>query len=330
MKKYYFFLTLIFFPAFVFSQVTIKHAEDFTLGTKLFFRIHAAMNTGIVAGPNQTWDYSKDNLWDDSMTEWMVLPSATTHGKDFPQATLVEKYSNGSFVYIKNNPTNGNLLAYLDTTQSLVIKYPNPALFCRRPFSYGDKVTDTFTTKASAPGFAYTGQGLATLDADAYGTLKLPNGTFPNVLHIKITDVETDTTAGGASTFAVVSVSHVWFDSSHTSALLKIDSNSSGKVTVSYLVSETTSGIEGYTKKIAIPLKASISGDNLLLFGNLQTEIEYKLSVYNSLGQSVYSTNYIADGGETHLVKLPVNLSQGIYVVSLQNESESGIVKVVK
>ena len=329
MKKYYFFLFIIFFPSLVFSQITINHAEDFQVGTKLFFRVHSAIKAGIIAGPNQTWDYSKDT-WYDSMTEWMVDPSTTTNGKNFPQATLVEKYSDGSFVYMKKSNNDNNLLAYVDTTQSLVIRYPNPVLFCKRPFSYGDKVTDTFTTNAKGSGFAYTGQGLCTIEADAYGTLKLPNGTFSNVLHIKITQIESDTLSGGASNFSSVSVSHVWFDTSHTSALLKIDSNSSGKVTVSYLVNETTSGIEGYTKKITIPLKASISGDNLLLFGNLQDGKEYKLSVYNSEGQNVYSSNYIAEAGVTYSVKLPVNLSQGIYVISLQNETESGIVKVVK
>ena len=329
MKKYYFLAIAILFPALVFSQVTITHAEDFTIGTKLFFRVHTDIKTGIVAGPNQTWDYSKDNLWDDSMTEWMVLPSATTHGKDFPNSNMVEKYSNGSFVYMNKTSSDNNLLAYVDTTQSLFIKYPNPVLFCRRPFSYGDKVTDTFTTNASGSGFAYKGRGICTIEADAYGTLKLPNGTFPNVLHIKISQTENDTLSGG-SNFPSVSVSHVWFDSSHTSALLKIDSNSSGKVTLSYLVSETTSGIEGNSRMVNISLKANINNDNLMLFGNLQSGKTYKLSVCNSLGQNVYSTTYIAEEGIIHSFKLPLNLGQGIYIATMQSDTESGIVKVVK
>ena len=327
-NKYFYFALLLLLPMLSFAQPVVRHAEDFPIGSQLFFRTHSAKGISMGApGANQTWDYSSNTTWEDSSTEWMVAPSSIKNGKDFPQATLVEKYSDGSLVYVKSTPSNSNLLAYVDTTQALTIRYPNPVLFSRRPITYGDKIIDTFTTNAKGPGFSYTGQGTSVLQADGYGTLKVGGETYNNILRIRIYQRELDTMGG--SPFAVTNVSNVWFDTIHASALLKIDSNSQG-IKMSYLVSETMSGIEDAGQAISIKLKANISDNTLSFFGKLQSGKTYSLNLFNSAGQNVYSIKYLATEGEEHQCKLPANLDNGIYILNLRGNNEIGNVKVLK
>ena len=151
----------------------------------------------------------------------MVLPSSTTNGNLFPSANLVEKYSDGSFVYVNKTLNENYLVGYIDTTTSNpAINYPNPMLFAKRPLNYGTIIKDTFTISGSSA------LGIVTIDPDAYGTLILPNGTYTNTLRVKISQVHQWFT----------SIVYVWFDGIHTSALVKVDNQPS----VEYLLSETT------------------------------------------------------------------------------------------
>ncbi len=213
-------------PSIAFAQPTVTNAEDFTIGTVLKFQ---KCNTkGITegkSGPNQTWDFSKLKPTGDTITEWMVLPSSTTHGHLFPTANQVEKYSDGSFVYVNKTESENLLVGYVDTTKAFPpTHYPNPMLFAKRPLNYGVTITDTFTMKGSPA------LGIITIEPDAYGTLILPNGTHNNVLRVKITETHP------WFTFTIF----VWFDGIKTSSLLKIDSQPN----VEYLISETVSEIE--------------------------------------------------------------------------------------
>lgn len=214
-------LVLAIIPAFSWAQPTVTNAEDFTIGTVLTFQKcePKGINEG-KSGANQTWDFSKLVSLPETTTEWMVLPSSTTHGHLFPTANQVEKYSDGSFVYVNKTENENYIVGYVDTTSIYPpTDYPDPMLFAKRPIKYGMVITDEFVMKGSAA------KGTVTIEADAYGTLILPNGTHDNVLRVKITEVHP------WFTFSV----YVWFDGIHTSALLKIDNQPN----VEYLLSET-------------------------------------------------------------------------------------------
>jgi len=225
------------------AQLTIHHCEDFSIGTTLRFQQCDPAALAGPAGAALTWDFTGLTPLADTTTEWMVSPSATTAGSLFPTANLVEKYSNGTFVYVHTNADSSFLVGYLDTVNSINISYSKPNLFALRPISYGTSTLGTYLTDVTFSSFHLHGSGIDTLAADAYGTLKLPNGTYPNTLRLKITQTENDTELTSRTVSVTTMVTYVWFDDSHTSALLKIDStNSPGGIqkTVQYLIDETT------------------------------------------------------------------------------------------
>lgn len=242
MKHKIFLVLFLLIPLFGIAQPEVKNAEDFQLGTVLKFQ--SCDTIGVVAGnsgANQTWDFSKLKQKSDTITEWMVNPSETPYKDKFPTANQVEKYSNGSYVYVNKEKEQSNLLGYV--SPYMTITYPKPVVFAKRPISYQGKFSTDFTNKFNTSGMDFSGGGTATIEADGYGDLVLPNKTYKNVLRVKITQMQTDTIKQYNSTTSMTILTYAWFDGVHTSALFKISytkSPSFNSKEVEYLLSETT------------------------------------------------------------------------------------------
>lgn len=225
---------------FAIAQPEVKNAEDFKIGTVLKFQ--SCDTIGIAAGTsgaNQIWDFSKLKQKPDTITEWMVSPSETPFKDKFPSANQVEKYSNGSYVYVDKEKEQSNLVGYASPYMS--ISYPKSILFAKRSISYPAKVSDKFTNKFSASGMDFSGGGKVTIEADGYGKLILPNKTYKNVLRIKITQMQIDTIKQYGSTTNMNIVTYAWFDGTNASAVFKISSTKSqgyNTEEVEYLLSE--------------------------------------------------------------------------------------------
>jgi len=240
MKYRILFPLVLILPVLVNAQLKIKNAEDFKIGTVLRFQKCDTM--GITAGSggeNQTWDFSQLKLKSDTNTEWMVLPSATPYADKFPTATQVEKYSDGSFVYVDKEKDQSNLVGY--ASAYMAIAYPKPVPFAKRPISYKDKCTTNFTDNFAMSGMNFSGSGTATIEADGYGKLILPNKTYKNVLRVKVTQLQMDTIKQYGSVSRMNTITYAWFDGNNTSALFKISYTKSmgyNAASVEYLLSE--------------------------------------------------------------------------------------------
>jgi hypothetical protein len=288
-------ITVIFFLVFsatAFSQPTIQNMENFSIGTVLKFK--ECNSAGVNAGPSGasvTWDFSSLTLLPDTTTELIIAPSEAPHDSLFPSANMVEKYSDGRYVYFEKTSTENKLHGFADDGSGFLIKYPNSMLFARRPITYQDSISDIYTTSFTSSGFDFRGQGTATIEADGYGTLILPNDTYNNVLRVKITQSQVDTIIQFGSTYQTNTETYAWFDGTHNSALLKIDSTISPtfqQKSVSYLLSETTSGIHMVNR----------SGLRLKIFPNpAADEISFNapeqgsITVLNVLGRIIYQGN---------------------------------------
>ncbi len=122
----------------VFSQVTSKDAENFSIGTVLKFQQcdTAGVKPGFT-GPKQTWDFSTVKAGITSITEEMVTPETTPNGKQFPSANTVEKYSDGQYVYADKENNLSSLVGYVSTKMKMVMEYPKPLVFAKRTIMFG-------------------------------------------------------------------------------------------------------------------------------------------------------------------------------------------------
>ena len=303
MKKLFLLPILLISSTLVRSQPVITNAEDFDIGTVLTFQ--KCNTTGVSAGnsgANQTWDFSMLPSLPDITTEWMLDPSTTTNGNLFPTANLVVKVSNGQFTYVNKTINENNIIGFVDTTSTFpATQYPNPMLIAKRPLEYGIVVADTFTLSGS------TALGIVTLDPDAYGTLILPNGTYNNVLRVKISQVHP------WFTYNV----HVWFNGTAKSALLKIDDQPN----VEYLLSETTVGVAEIKKQEVFTFHPNPTRNQLLF----DSENRGELIIKNNKGQIVSKT--LIKDKRTNISTL--NFIPGVYHLIFTTENSISTSKLI-
>lgn len=269
MKKQFLILILITISNLVWAQPVITNAEDFDIGTVLKFQKCDPINVSAGnAGANQTWNFSNLTSLPDTSTEWMLDPSTTTNGSLFPTSNLVVKVSNGQFTYLNKTINENNIVGFIDTTSAFpATHYPNPMLIAKRPLNYGTVVTDTFTLSGSSA------LGIVTFNPDAYGTLILPNGTYNNVLRVKISQVHP---------WFSYNV-YVWFDGITKSSLLKIDNQPN----VEYLLSETVLGIAEINNQKIFNIYPNPTRNQLLF----ESESIGELIITNNQGQVVNRTS---------------------------------------
>ncbi|MEI6488399.1 MAG: T9SS type A sorting domain-containing protein [Bacteroidota bacterium] len=290
MKKKITLFMLAVIPTILSAQPTITNAENFSIGTVLTFQ--QCNSTGVSpgnSGASQTWNFSTLTSLSTTSVETMVTPASTTHGNLFPTSNLVEKYSDGTFVYVHATADSSYLVGYVDTVNNYIIHYPNSLLFALRPITYSNLTTDAFSDIFSSSSYNFNGQGTSTINADGYGTLILPNGTYSNVLRLKITQNQTDTVLPSHTLSNSNTISYVWFDGIHTSALLKIDSTHTGTYTsksVEYLLNETI-GIEELTKNNDFNLYPNPSSGQFTILLPSDNAI---ISVSDLLGQQILKT----------------------------------------
>lgn len=225
------------------AQNNYQNIENFKSGTVLVFQeCKTDLFETESTGENITWDYSKLKKADTTITQQIVSPDSVGAANEYPDATLVEKYSDGRYVFLKADQNKTYLLGFVDEKSKVKIKYPVPVLIAKRPFSYKETAEEHYTVSYTVNQMDFTGKGTVTIEADGFGTLILPDKSYNNTLRIKITQHQSDTMKQYNSTSEMAIVTYVWFDKHHTSALLKITETKSQyhvEKSIEYLLSET-------------------------------------------------------------------------------------------
>ncbi|HVA98265.1 MAG TPA: hypothetical protein VNG53_05165, partial [Bacteroidia bacterium] len=151
------------------------------------------------SGANQTWDLSSMTTTSTTTTN-AVTPSSTTYGSSFPSSTIAFS-STGAVLYWKVSSTAEQ--TYGIAQGSTVISYSNPEDYLRFPFTYSNTYTDTWAATFTSGGYPYLRSGSTTVTADGYGTLKLPSGTYSNVLRVHFLENYQDSTNIGGSPYII-------------------------------------------------------------------------------------------------------------------------------
>ncbi len=142
-----------------------------------------------------------------STTRQFVEPSSTTYGSFFPSATVAEVAGPGAWGYYRGTATGFEQLGLRTSVSSLncsggmnVVPYP---------ISYDDIIYDDYTCSGTSGTESFSRTGSATLQADGYGDLITPYGTFANTLRISIFNNYND--IGGNIDDQGNIASHLWY-----------------------------------------------------------------------------------------------------------------------
>ena len=153
------------------------------------------------SGASQTWTFTGSQVANAQIN--FVDPSATPYASSFPASNLAAVIQPGSVPSYNYFNHSSSITEYLGFGQNdpgfqtdVIINYTDPQTILTYPFTYNSQFNDAFMGSGSfvSQGSNFTSYryGTVTVEADAYGTLTTPAGTFNNTLRLKIKQMTTD------------------------------------------------------------------------------------------------------------------------------------------
>jgi hypothetical protein len=283
-----------------------------------------------VPGPNQNWNFSWLSAIDTNITKW-VSAASTPYYAQFSSSNIASTIDEMTFNFYKSSEQN--ILANGSAGSNAVIQYTNPQLFIQYPFSYGNSLTDSFSSNYFSGGRQIQRTGYITVLADASGAISLPYGIEMNSLRVKYKITTKDSSYNFIPIVVITELeSYLWFSENKKFPVFEITYISvffNGKLQnnfkqVNYNKDNVPIGI--ISQVSAIPAVFSL-GQNYPNPFNPVTNIEFtifqpeytELTIYNSLGRLVavlFKQNLSA--GAYRVSFDAANFSSGIYFYTLR------------
>ena len=213
----------IFLSLSSFAQPVIANAEKYQAGDEFdFISIEIDSTKLLTAGANVTWDFSTAVAAGTDFQMVVEETQSTQYAQDFPNSNIVEIGNDGSFVFSNQTDSLSLLEGYITAGENITINYPKPQTFMVRPLTYLDSFEATYTNNFNASNYDFSGAGFTKIVADGYGTLKLPNEDFNNVLRIKIEQTQYDTLLTFGTVSKTISTTYVWFQDGQNAPLMRV------------------------------------------------------------------------------------------------------------
>ncbi len=316
------------------GQITIMQSDLPQVGWGFIQGVDTAYNAAVPpGGANQNWNYASLQVnQQDSLL--FLSATGTPYASQFPIANLAGNnpqtgfwayfLSNASGFYI-NGAYDGGFGIELDPMQMLI-----PV-----PFTYQDTYTGYFRfqidTTFTIPPNTYPARIVQytfnDIEADGYGSLTLPNGTFNNTLRLKTTTLQIDSIyvdlglglqpLPGYVPTQTQQTNFKWLQNGGGTLLLELEADSLGQTAdrSNFLLQFVIVGMHGHAEGKAIPAYPNPAVDEVILgFAHGTTYV----SVFDHSGSLVKSSRYSA--GQT--LALPVGkLRAGGYHYLVQPEA---------
>ncbi len=170
------------------AQPTIQQFL-FVPGTVLVMDGEFPITSEGAAGANVTWDYSSLAFSTELFTYTAQTISTIDGADQFPGATaayaveLIDDLTGHFFFdYTGGLADHGEIIS--GGGNDFVSAYSDPMILCATPASFGANGTDGYVFSTLITGMESTTTGSVTWSVDGYGTLKLPNATYTDVLRV--------------------------------------------------------------------------------------------------------------------------------------------------
>jgi len=274
MKKTISFIVLLFSAQCLFAQPVLNNNLNFTIGDKYRIDGYNDVTTIDPGGPggNQVWDFSVivgEDFFEGEAA--ICVDPATTPFADSTwtaQADIATKpYASefGPYQYYKSNPNSRELLAsaMYEPGGSVFSKYLSPYTDLQFPLAYGGSFnfqTEMLMYWITMGYYVMRDSGHVTVEADAWGSITTPEGSYPNVLRLKTTSVihswyRYDIGEPWTYLGEFTDISYTWYTANIKVPVLTImefqfDKGGKGMYAVHYLADyESTTGVESPDEK---------------------------------------------------------------------------------
>lgn len=339
MKKIYLFIigSALTFVAFAQPTLTSTNHAPLVGENQLYYIADSNSVIDNTIGANVTFDYSMLKGYGMTQTSYYVNPTTTTYSSNFPTATYAdttlgspENKRYGQLVSTDSLVNNGMVLD-INTFGVTIVEFFDPEKTMTYPFTYGGSFADVFSGQFTAVDYNTTtnGSGTVEVNADAWGTLLLPNSvSIPNVLRVVQYDsLVTDTIHLPFPLPAILPITIKgniinYFEPSISKfpLLSIIDADISGNATRTVISQYPMPmvGINELENKFNLSVYPNpIANENATLTFELTTNEKVEVTILNQLGQQLKNvfTGNMQPGINTLTIET-ANLSKGVYFVN--------------
>lgn len=182
MKKLITISTIFLTCNLAFAQIQLTNTLGYMPGDTYQLQGCVALESNLgAAGANVTVNLANLTPSGDRLTTSFTQVSGTPYATTFPSATVVSPVTstNGTSGYSYYKLTNSRMELMGIATSQYVMVFSDPMLLSSYPTNYGDSVGDIFVASYEANGVQTMRNGSVTMEADAWGTITTPTGTFP-------------------------------------------------------------------------------------------------------------------------------------------------------
>ncbi|MEZ5014024.1 MAG: T9SS type A sorting domain-containing protein [Chitinophagales bacterium] len=209
MQKHYIFFLAWMGISVLQAQPVLTSAEVGSIGDDI--NLKAYNNAGFdpgAGGAGVTWDFSDITVSAGSGSYSFVDPAKTGDGGAFPGANIAASDGLGNFTYFSLTGTSYSL--YGASAGGVIVPYSDPEKLLQFPFHFMDEFTDHLHAEFTS-GVDFVRDGDITVEVDGYGTLKLPSGTYTNVLRVKAVEDYQDVPDGIPLTYEYLFTEYYWY-----------------------------------------------------------------------------------------------------------------------
>jgi hypothetical protein len=296
------------------------------IGDQFNFQAGSWINQG-GSGASQTWNFLAVTASTAAVSVSSISAVTSGNAINFPNANQQLNTGANAGMNKASSTANQN---YGIVSGTVNIIYSDPEDQMRYPFSMGSSYSDPFYATFSSAGSNYVRKGTTSLNADAYGTLQLPGGTYSNVLRIHLTQNYSDSTNFGGTFPYVITYNndmYMWYLPNNHQPIFStyaIAVNGGTPQKSSNTLVNATNGIS----EISTSVKSlnfypnPNSGNTLNLDLNLNDNIKYNIIISDNLGREILkteSTNGFA-GYNFNTINIS-SLENGIYHFEIVSEN---------
>lgn len=220
------------------AQPTIQTSDFYpTVGESFSINRGVYVNPG-PGGNNVTWDMSSLN------STSIAVTNATPANASFPNSTITMETVGETSMYLNLGPTSYAIEGFYNSVNSLLFTYTDPNVVYQFPLSMSTDFVDNFTCNYTTNGYDFVRSGTHSVEADGYGTLITPSGTYTDVLRLRMIQDYSDynSTFGTYDYYAEI---YVWVKAGYHNELASVSTLTSSLGNSSYglYLEDETSGL---------------------------------------------------------------------------------------
>jgi hypothetical protein len=279
-----------------------------------------------------------------------IDPAGTPAAASFPMSNLcLAQQTFGIYGYLAINDSRLENYGSAFLTSETIYSDPETELVF--PMTFEDTFDDTYISSFSQFGVTTYTNGTIRGEADGYGTLVLPNGTFDEVIRVKIVDESVDSTDLGLGIVEKIistSTSYFWYSSVHPGPLCIHEYSEGIQVAIveglpndtiaidpdtsfSFDPTATTSSVEFYqTDAFELIASPNPFSSNLDLTFTSERAGRLEFELRNNLGQVVIQRVIDSVIGQNSLNLDTGTLPAGAYVAILKSKDEGSVRRILK